>query len=126
VAIAGAYQVKGKPPGTFRLATAVETEERVRFARDHAGERADEIEWHVLLQMVVETNDRRATAAKLAAQLGSTLTVEETLETPFLLIGTIAQMAEQLARNRERYGFTYITVHDPYMEAFAPVIEHLR
>jgi hypothetical protein len=35
-------------------------------------------------------------------------------------------MAGQLVRNRDRYGFSYITVHEPYLEAFAPVIEHLR
>jgi hypothetical protein len=29
-------------------------------------------------------------------------------------------------RRRERYGFSYITVHDPFMDAFAPVIEQLR
>lgn len=75
--------------------------------------------------MVVETNDRRAAAAGLAARFGSTTAVEKLLETPFLLIGTVDQMAEQLTENRERYGFTYLTVHDPYMEALAPVIERL-
>jgi len=126
VAIAGAYQVEGRPPGTFRLATAAEAEERVRFARAQAGERADQIEWHALVQMVVETNDRRATAEKLAERFGPALGVEEILETPFLLIGTVDEMAEQLARNRERYGFTYLTVHEPYLETFAPVIERLK
>jgi hypothetical protein len=48
------------------------------------------------------------------------------LERPFLLIGTLDQMAEQITRDRDRYGFTYLTVHDPYMDAFAPVIERLR
>ncbi len=54
------------------------------------------------------------------------MTVEELLETPFLLIGTADQMAEQLVRNRDRYGSTYLTVHDPYLEAFAPVIARLK
>ncbi len=126
VAIAGAYQVKGQPPGTFRLATAAEADERVDFTRRHAGGRVDGIEWHVLVQMVVETDDRRATAEKLRAEFGSDMTVDEMLETPFLLFGTVDEMAGQLVRHRERYGFTYVTVHDPYMEAFAPVIARLR
>jgi probable F420-dependent oxidoreductase len=126
VAIAGVYQVKGQPPGTFRLATAAEADERVRFARERAGDRADAIEWHVLIQAVLETDDRRGTAEQLRAKFESDISVDEMLETPFLLIGTVDEMAEQLVRNRERYGFTYITVHDPYMEAFAPVIERLR
>ena len=39
VAIAGAYQIKGQPPGTFRLGTAEEAAGRVRYVRDLAGER---------------------------------------------------------------------------------------
>jgi alkanesulfonate monooxygenase SsuD/methylene tetrahydromethanopterin reductase-like flavin-dependent oxidoreductase (luciferase family) len=53
-------------------------------------------------------------------------TVEEALETPFMLIGTEAQIAEQIRESRERYGFSYFTVHGPYMEAFGPIIERLR
>jgi probable F420-dependent oxidoreductase len=126
VAVAGAYQVKGKSPGTLRLATAAEADERIRFARGQAGERSAGIEWHVLIQMVVQTDHRRATAEELSAEFGPDLTVDELLETPFLLIGTVAQMADQLLRHRDRYGFSYITVHEPYLETFAPVIERLR
>lgn len=126
VAIAGAYQVTGQPPGTFRLGTAAEAEDRVRYARECAGERAGEVEWHVLTQLVVETPDRRATAAKLVERYGGTLGEDEILDTPFLLIGTVEQMAEQVLRNRERFGFTYYTVHAPFMETFAPVIERVR
>ena len=124
VAIAGARQVTGKPPGTFRLCTAAETDELARFARDCAGDRAAAIEWHALVQVVRVTEDRRAAAAELATS--GTLTVEQILETPFLLIGTVAEIAAQLLRNRERYGFTYYTVHAPYLDAFAPIIEHMR
>jgi hypothetical protein len=80
----------------------------------------------VLIQMVVPTPDRRAAAAELAARFGTVMTVDELLDTPFLLIGTADQMAEQVVRNRDRYGFTYLTVHDSYLEAFAPVIDRLR
>ncbi len=126
IGIAGVYQLPGKPPGTFRLGTAAETDERVRFVREQAGERADEVEWHLLVQTVIPTDDRRAAAADLMTRFGSEMTVEEALETPFLLIGTHAQMAEQLRASRERYGFSYVTVHEPYYEAFEPVVELMR
>jgi probable F420-dependent oxidoreductase len=126
VGIAGTYQVKGRPPGTFRLATAAETDERVRYARECAGERADRIEWQVLIQLVRETGDRRAVAEELSERDGRTLDADEILETPFVLIGTVEEMAERLLRDRERYGFTYYTVHGPFQEAFAPVIERVR
>ena len=126
VSIAGAFQVHGQPPGTMRLGTATEADERVRYARQCAGERADQLEWHVLIQAVVETDDRSAAAAALARRFGDTMPAEEILATPFVLIGTVEQMAEQILRNRERYGFTYYTVHGPFADTFAPVIEQLR
>jgi hypothetical protein len=53
-------------------------------------------------------------------------TVSAALETPFLLIGTPDEMAAQLRQGRDRWGYSYITVHEPYMRTFAPVIERLR
>jgi len=29
-------------------------------------------------------------------------------------------------RNRDRYGFTYYTIHGPSMHTFAPVIQRVR
>jgi probable F420-dependent oxidoreductase len=126
VSIAGAFQVGGQPPGTMRIGTATEADERVRFARECAGQRADQIEWHALAQLVVETDDRRAAADRLVQRYGDLMTVEDLLDTPFVFIGTVEQMTDQVLRNRERYGFTYYTVHGPYLDAFAPVIERLR
>jgi probable F420-dependent oxidoreductase len=126
VSVAGAFQIRGRPPGTMRVGTAAEVEERVRFARRCAGERADRIEWHALIQAVEVTDDRPAAAARLAEQYGGLMSPSEILEAPFVLIGTIDEIAAQLLRSRDRYGFTYVTVHGPYMEAFAPVVERVR
>lgn len=126
VAIAGAYQVRGKPPGTFRVATAAETDERVAYARRCAGERADRLEWHALNQAVIITDDRRAAARKVLERRGGTMSEDDLLDSPFVFIGTVEEIAEQILRWRERYGFTYYTVHAPYMDTFAPVIERLR
>jgi probable F420-dependent oxidoreductase len=138
VGVAGAHQLKGQPPGTFRMSRAAETDERMRYVRDCAGPRADRIEWHLLVQMVICTDDRRAAAEKLVADdlqqaeqrnladRGDLLSVDEALQTPYLLIGTPNEIADQLRRSRERWGFSYITVHEPFMRTFAPVIERLR
>jgi probable F420-dependent oxidoreductase len=126
VGIGGLLQIKGESPGVFRLCTAAEARDRVRFGRDCAGDRADKVEWHALTQAVLVTGDRRRAAAELAEQYRGTITAEEILETPFLFVGTIDEMAEQILRNRDRYGFTYYTVHEPYLDDFAPVIERVR
>ncbi len=126
VAVGGLLQVPGKPPGTFRIATAAEADERVAFVRREAGDRAAGLELHALVQAVVVTGDRAGAARDLVAERLPYLTVDELLETPFVLIGTVAEIADQLAERRERYGFSFITVHEPYMTAFGPVIERLR
>jgi probable F420-dependent oxidoreductase len=124
VGIAGTRQVAGQPPGTFRLCTAAEADERVAFARSCAGPRA--VEWQVLVQLVRVTDDRRAVAEELAEQYGPGMSPLDLLQTPFLLIGTVDEIAAQVLAGRERYGFTYYTVHGPFAEAFAPVIERVR
>lgn len=126
VAVAGTAQVAGKPPGTFRLCTAEETDERVRFARSAAGDRADAVEWQALVQQVIVTSDRRTAAEEFAAEDDGAMTATQVLETPFLFIGTADEIASQIQRNRERYGFTHYTVHGPFAEALTPVIERVR
>ncbi|MFI6106540.1 LLM class flavin-dependent oxidoreductase [Streptomyces sp. NPDC051310] len=54
------------------------------------------------------------------------LTEEQLLDLPMVAVGTVRGIAEQLRARRERYGFSYLTVLDPYMEAFAPVMAELR
>lgn len=126
IGIAGARQAPVKPPGTLRLCSAREADEAVGFARAQAGGRAADIEWNVLIQLVKVTSDRRAVAEELAKDPDDGLPAEEILQTPFLLFGTVDEMAAQIAANRERYGFTYYSVHAPFAEEFAPVIERLR
>ncbi|MFA1547387.1 TIGR03621 family F420-dependent LLM class oxidoreductase [Actinomadura chokoriensis] len=125
VGIAGAYQVEGEPPGTFRLGTAAEAEERVRFVREQAGDRADGLEWNVLVQHVQVTSDRRAEAGRIRAERMPDMTVEEILDTPFILLGTPDQIAGQIRERRERFGFSYITVHAPFLDVLGPVIERV-
>lgn len=124
IGVAGVFQLPGEPPGTFRLATAPEAAERVSFVRGLVGDRP--VEWHLLVQMVVSTDNRRAAAQTLVAQFPGSMTVDEVLETPYLLIGTPQQMAEQLLESRYRYGFSHVTVHEPFREGFEPVIALLR
>ncbi len=126
VGIAGAVQLPGRPPGTMRLATAAETEERIRFTRAEAGGRADDLEWQALVQAVIETDDRRASAVELSATFGGVMSAEDLLATPFVLLGTVDEMARQILVNRARFGFTHYTVHEPHADAFAPVIARVR
>ena len=65
--------------------------------RDAAGDRFDAIELNALIQFVVHTDDREASAAELAATFGG-VSPQFVLDSPFVLLGTHEQMAETLAR----------------------------
>jgi hypothetical protein len=47
------------------------------------------------------------------------------LQAPYLLIGSIEQICDDLQARRERYGISYITVFENSLEALVPVIEQL-
>lgn len=111
--------------GTLILLTAEELDERITLYRSLAADRAEPAELNLILQRVIDTDDREKALEPLERAV-SHLTTEQALALPTLLLGTVEEMAAQLRAQRERYGFSYITVLEPYMEALAPVIARLR
>ena len=126
VGYGGILQARGRPPGTFRIATAEEMDERVGYFAECARERAGEIEANLLIQVVSVTDDREAAASGLIAERSIELSVEQLLSAPVVLIGTTDEIAAQVRERRDRYGISYFCVHEPYIEDFAPVIKQLR
>ncbi|RDD90766.1 LLM class F420-dependent oxidoreductase [Streptomyces parvulus] len=112
---------------TGRLApiTAEELDERVARYRELAADRPEPAELNLLIQMVVVTEDREAAVRPFLEHVPH-LTPGQVLDLPIFLTGTVERIAAQLRAQRERYGFTYLTVLEPYMEAFAPVMRALR
>lgn len=109
------------PEGGIKLAVEADSVERqIDRIRAAAGERFDDIELNILQQRVIVTDDRQAAAEELAGQWEKP--AADLLESPHVLIGTHAQMADDLRQRRERFGFSYITVFERDLEAFAPVI----
>ncbi|MEU6083716.1 LLM class F420-dependent oxidoreductase [Streptomyces sp. NPDC047108] len=125
-AFTGAAQAPGEPDGTLRLIAPDALVERVTAYRGFAAEagRADAAELNYLVQRVSVCGDRRAAVRELAPHAAD-LSENQLLEHPALLTGSVKEIAEQLREHRERFGFSYITVLDQYLEAFGPVIEEL-
>ncbi|MFC4911415.1 TIGR03621 family F420-dependent LLM class oxidoreductase [Actinomadura gamaensis] len=125
----GRFQVPGEEPGTLRFITSEEADKGVEFLRAEAGSRFDEIEVNSFVLHVEVTGDRRAVAERIAAAREPHFLVEDAehaLDTPFMLIGTEEQIARRLLENRERYGFSYVTIRRPHMEVFGPIIKRVR
>ena len=100
-------------------------DERVRLVREVAGDdRFSRLELNALVQRVIVTDDRRRIAEELTNRW-TQLNADEILQSPYVLIGTVEQMIEDLQARRERWGSSYYIIFEPYLDAFAPVVAHL-
>jgi probable F420-dependent oxidoreductase len=97
--------------------------ERVRWARDAAGERADNLElqcWTAAVQVVPNANEVVEALAPVFD-----LTPDQLRAAPLALIGSTSEIIETLRKRREELGFSYIVVHEAEIDALAPVIAEL-
>lgn len=104
--------------------TAAGVDARIRLVREAAGARHDAVEVSALVQRVVVTHERRQAAEELAKRW-TQLTPEELLQTPYVLVGTVDQLVEDLRARRQRWGISYYVTFEPYMEVLAPIVARL-
>jgi probable F420-dependent oxidoreductase len=115
----------GASPPDVSAWRAAAVDERVRLVREAAGEeRYARIELNALVQRVIVTEDRHAAAEELARRWPQ-LTPSELLQSPYVLVGTVEQMVEDLQARRRRWGIFYYAIHEPYLDDFAPVVARL-
>lgn len=103
--------------------TAASMARKVAQVQAAAGDRWTTLELSTLIQRVVVTDDPYPVATQLGERFG--LPPEQVLESPYILLGTVAQLCEVLQARREQYGLSYIVVFEPGMDAFAPVVARL-
>lgn len=99
------------------------TDQKVAWVRDAAGDRFDELELEIGAYFTFVTDQAQATAEAMAPRMG--LRVEQMLNHPHALIGSVDSICDELERRRERYGISYITVGDAVADAFAPIVARL-
>ena len=106
----------GLPP----TATEATVAERIGWIRAAAGDRFAEIELNINLMAVGDQVPRW-----IAGQLG--LTAQQLAEAGSVaaIIGTTAEMCDQLVQRRAKLGLSYVLVSDEFMDLFAPVVERL-
>jgi hypothetical protein len=74
--------------------------------------------------IVVVSDDRRG-AVEALNRVWPQLSAADILENPYVLVGTVDQIVEDLCARRARWRISYYVVHEPYMDAFAPVVTRL-
>ena len=122
--------VPGDPPRLdARSLTAAATEEKIRWIREAAGDRFGDLELNTYPTggpTVITGNPRaeaRRRAGRIGDQTGVELTVEEILDSPHVLIGSIKDLTRKFSDLRERFGISSFLIDD--LDALAPVVEQL-
>lgn len=99
--------------------------DRVAYLRRVAGDRFGDLELSVLVQHARVVADRRAAAEEILAGGDSPLTLEQVLDSPFLLLGSVEEICDQIAELWERFGISYLTVFDGRNDGFDQVVSRL-
>ena len=109
--------------------TVAATAEKIAWARDAAGERADQLEFNIYPSMtgisVTDHAGREAQelAERLEARSGVAVTAEELLASPHIFIGSVEGFVEKFQRLREELGISSIMVGE--VDDLMPVVERL-
>lgn len=110
-------------PSTAPSMNPANTDDKLRWVREAAGDRYDDLEIQALAGFLLITDDARPIAEGMAGVFEAT--PDEVLDSPVGLVGTIDEIVESLERRRERWDMTYHVIPIEQMEAFAPVVDRL-
>ena len=103
---------------------AESVDQSVALVRETAQDRYDRLELSALVQRVVVTDDRQQAAEELSRRWPS-LRAEDLRSSPYVLIGTVDELVEDLQARRKRWDVSYYVVFEAFLDAFAPVVARL-
>jgi len=103
---------------------AAQTDRKLGWLREAAGDRYADIEINFLNFACVVTDDRRGTIEAMAPLFG--LSPEDVAEYPHAWVGSVDQICEHLEAGRERWDASYLVVQGvEAMAAAAPIVARL-
>ncbi len=102
--------------------TADGTAEKIRWIEEAAGPRLPKLDIEIGAYFTY-VGEEDGTAEAMAESFG--IAADEMRRHPHALFGTPAAIVEELLRRREEYGINYVTVSEPALEAFAPIVAEL-
>ena len=110
-------------PKLVRTGMAEATDEKLGWIKEAAGDRLEAIDLGFTIFFASITDDRESLASALAPSMG--FEPQDVLEMPNFLIGTVAQIEEDLRARRERYGFSHVILPGESADELSPIVERL-
>ncbi len=109
-------------PDSIASASPERTAQKLEWVREGAGDRFGSLELESGAYFLA-VDGGSTTEEQLAAQTG--LAGAELRAFPHALVGSVDAICDEIERRREVYGFSYVTVGDRDIDAFAPVVDRL-
>ncbi|MEQ8483022.1 MAG: TIGR03621 family F420-dependent LLM class oxidoreductase [Pseudomonadales bacterium] len=110
-------------PDGIRTSSEEETQKKIGWVREGAGDRFDELEIEIGAYFTFVMDDPSPVLAGFASNFG--YSEEEMRRHPHALFGSVETICEELERRRALHGISYVTVGEDAMEPFAPVVARL-
>lgn len=111
--------ISGQPSaGGFARA---EVAQRHEWLREAAGSRYEQLERSVLVQRTHVGPGSDAVRTEISDRIEGDPSLVD--ETPFVMVGSVAQVIEKVEQLREDFGINHIVTRDP--DDFAPIVEAL-
>jgi hypothetical protein len=103
--------------------TASHLDDQIAQVLAGAGDRFAELELNALVQVFSITDDRDAELREITDRW-PTLSVDDASVIPYLMIGSIDEIAGHVHACQERWGITYFVVRA--LDEFAPILDAFR
>ena len=109
--------------------TVAATAEKIGWAREAAGERADELEFNIYPSMTAisitdhAVREARELSDRLRERSGVAVSADELLASPHIFIGSVDGLVEKFGRLRAELGISSIMVGE--VDELVPVVERL-
>ncbi len=110
-------------PDGVQTSTEAETLRKIRWVKEGAGDRFEELEIEIGAYFTMVMDDPGPALAGFAQMFG--VPEEEMARHPHALVGSVDAIGDELERRRETFGISYVTIGADAMEAFAPVVARL-
>lgn len=98
-------------------------DEKVGWVREGAGERFDSLEINAWIAAASLTDDADGVAAALAPLFDTD--AASLRSSPLTMIGSQAELTDELQARRERWGYSYFVIPGPQAVEFAPLVAAL-
>jgi len=103
---------------------AEETDRKLGWVREAAGDRYGELEINMLQFAGIVTDDRQGVAEMMAPMFGLPASALDTY--PHACIGSVDEIVDSLQARRDRWDVSYLVFQGDTMEPLAPVVAALR